>query len=557
MIQRRDFLKLASLGAVGLNFPSLGKATAEKFQTLEKTGATRPNIVVILADDMGFSDLGCYGSEIHTPNLDALAAKGVRFSQFYNNARCCPARATVMTGLYPHQAGVGDMVDEYARRARELLQSPAYTDRLNPNTPTMAEVLRTAGYQTYMTGKWHLGYRPAEWPVARGFDRSFAVIEGAMNYYGFGMQHTGVIGSPPMALDDKPYAPPREGFFTTDAFTDYAVRFIHEHAGRTDPFFLYFAPNAPHWPLQARPTTIAKHRGKYRQGWDATREQRFARLKEIGAMDSRWALAPRPDALPAWDTLDAARQDRWDERMAVYAAMVEELDTAIGRVLQAIHDTGREDNTVVMFMSDNGGATENPNRSLPGAVLGGRESFEGYTMEGAHVSCTPFRKWKIFTYEGGISTPCIVRWPAGIPVSQEGHWVREQGHIMDLMPTCVDLARASFPQTWKGMRTVPPEGESLVPLWRGENIQRRRPIFWEHEGNRAILGGEWKLVASRGEPWELHNVKDDRTELNNLASQMPEKVKQLSASWEAWARRVGVKAWPVFKRPAPEKKKTP
>jgi len=510
----------------------------ELFDKLAEPTSSRPNIVLILADDLGFSDIGCYGGEIQTPNLDALAAQGVRFSQFYNNARCCPSRATVMTGLYPHQAGVGDMVDEYARRVREALRSPAYTDRLNPGTPTIAEALQMAGYRTYMAGKWHLGYRTNEWPAARGFDRSFAVIEGAMNYYGFGMQHTGIIINPPMALDREVFVPPREGFFATDAFAERATQFVREHGKRPEPFFLYFAPTAPHWPLHARPETIAKYRGKYRAGWDAVRAQRLARLQQFGALDPRWLLSPRPAVLPAWDTLDEARKDRWDERMAVYAAMVEELDTAIGRILQAIRETGQETNTVVMFLSDNGGAPENPNRSQPGAVLGSRDSYEGYTLEGAHVSCAPFRKTKIFTHEGGIATPFIVRWLGGIPSTLAGKWIRETGHIMDLPPTCLDLAGA-----WNTRL----EGESLVPLLRGETIRRRHPIFWEHEGHRAVLDGEWKLVASRGDPWELYNLKADRTELDNLAGKMPEKVAELSAKYNDWARRVGVKPWPRLK----------
>ncbi|MFZ5832169.1 MAG: arylsulfatase [Planctomycetota bacterium] len=525
--------------------------------TATTTQAARPNVVLILADDLGFSDIGCYGGEIDTPNLDALAASGIRFSQFYNNARCCPSRATLLTGLYPHQAGVGDMVDEYARPVRQALRSPAYTDRLSPDAPTIAEVLRTAGYRTYMAGKWHLGYRATEWPAARGFDRSFSVIEGAMNYYGFGMQHIGIVANPPMALDDKPFVPPREGFFATDAFADYAVTCVRQHVGRAEPFFLYFAPNAPHWPLHARPATIAKYRGRYRQGWDATRQQRFARLKALGALDPRCALAPRPDALPAWETLDDVRRDRWDQRMAVYAAMVEELDTAIGRVLQAIGDTGQESNTVVVFVSDNGGAPENPNRSQPAAILGSRESYEGYTLEGAHVSCAPFRKTKVFTHEGGIATPMMVRWPAGIPVERTGQWVREPGHIVDLMPTCLDLAGTRFPETWNGVACAPPEGESLVPLLRGGALCRRQPIFWEHEGHRAVLDGQWKLVASRGDPWELYNVETDRTEMNDLSATMPGKVSELSAKYEAWSECVGVKPWPMLKQPGKALEKAP
>lgn len=272
---------------------------------------SRPNIVLILADDLGFSDIGCYGSEIRTPNLDRLAAEGLRFTQFYNAARCCPSRAAVLTGLYPHQAHVGDMVDEYARRVREQLNSPAYSDRLNPHAPTIAEALRAAGYRTGMSGKWHLGYRTNEWPVARGFDRSFTVIEGAMNYYGFGMQHTGVITNPPMALDREVFLPPREGFYATDAFTDFAVRFIDETATSAKPFFFYLAYTAPHWPLHAKPENIARHRGRYKAiGWDQLRQQRYERLRQAGIIDARWPLAPRPANVRAWEDATPERREQ-------------------------------------------------------------------------------------------------------------------------------------------------------------------------------------------------------------------------------------------------------
>jgi arylsulfatase A-like enzyme len=281
--------------------------------------APRPNIIWIMADDMGFSDIGCYGGEISTPNIDALAKNGLRYTQFYNTSRCCPTRASLLTGLYPHQAGVGHMVDSYAAERRAAFNSPAYSDRLSPATPTIAEVLKQAGYRTFMAGKWHLGYRPEEWPAARGFDRSFTLIEGAMNYFGYGPQHSlpkGEQGYGPMALDRDEYVPPKDGFFATDTFTDYAIKFIREHRGRREPFFLYVAHVAPHWPLHARPEAIEKYRGKYREGWDKLREQRYQRLVEEGIIDRRWPLAPRPENLPAWDAIMPERQRTWDERMA-------------------------------------------------------------------------------------------------------------------------------------------------------------------------------------------------------------------------------------------------
>lgn len=505
----------------------------------------RPNIVVILADDLGFSDIGCYGGEIRTPNLDSLAAEGVRFSQFYNGARCCPSRAILMTGLYPHQAGVGDMVDEYARKLREHLNTPAYSDRLNPNTPTIAEVLRLAGYRTGTSGKWHLGYRPNEWPAARGFDSAFGVIEGAMNYYGFGMQHTGVITNPPMALNHDPYIPPRDGFFATDAFTDYAVKFIEDSAGDPKPIFLYLAYTAPHWPLHARPEDIAKYRGTYKKvGWDDLRAQRLDRLRNLGLVEQNLELAPRPDNVRAWEAATPQRQDQWDEEMSIYAAQTEEMDRGIGHVLAALEKVGRRKNTVVMFMSDNGGASEDPNRSLPNSVLGTRESYEGYGIGGAHVSSGPFRKTKKYSHEGGISSPLIVCWPAGIRSEARGRILHAPGHLIDILPTCLDLADARFPKRWQDTRTTPLEGVSLVPAMQMKPLKRRAPLFWEHEGHRAVREGKWKLVASFNDPWELYDIEKDRAELNNLAEQHPKQVKKLSRLYEAWANRAGVKPWP-------------
>lgn len=507
----------------------------------------RPNIVLILADDLGYSDIGCYGGEIRTPNLDRLASEGVRFTQFYNAARCCPSRAALLTGLYPHQAHIGDMVDEYARKIRETFDSPAYSDRLNPDAPTIAELLRATGYRTGMSGKWHLGYRENEWPVARGFDRSFAVVEGAMNYYGFGIQHTGVVGNPPMARDGAVFLPPRDGFFATDSFTDDAVRFIRESAADAKPFFLYLAYNAPHWPLHARPENIARYRGRYKPiGWDNLREQRYERLKQAGIIDPRWPLAPRPAQIVAWNQASPEQQGRWDETMSIYAAQVTEMDEGIGRVTQALRESGRDVDTVVLFMSDNGGASENPRRGLPGATLGTRDSFAGYGLPGAHVSSSPFRRTKRFTHEGGISTPLIVRWPAGIRKSRHGQLVREVSHFVDILPTCLDLAGAAFPSTRGDVPTIPPEGVALTPVLNAEPLTRSKPLFWEHEGQRAVRDGKWKLVAGFDEPWELYDMEADRTELADLSLSQPDIVRRLIAKYEAWARRIGVKPWPVL-----------
>lgn len=512
----------------------------------------RPNIILIMADDLGFSDIGRYGGEVATPNLDALAAKGVSFTQFYNAARCCPTRAALLTGLYPHQAGIGDMVDDYAAGQRAALASPAYSDHLSPQTPTLAEVLKSIGYKTFMTGKWHLGFRPGEWPAARGFDRSFAVISGAMNYFGYGAQHTeplGQRGYQPMALDTANFTPPQGGFFTTDAFTDYAIEFIAEPRGPKTPFFLYLAYNAPHWPLQARPETIAKYRGKYKAaGWDKIRAERYARLAKLGVIASQWPLAPRSNSLPAWESLSPEEQDTWDQWMAVYAAQIEEMDSAIGRLLAAVEKSGQADNTLVMFFSDNGGAAERPVKSMPGADFGSRDSYEGYAIDGAHVSSAPFRKTKKFTHEGGISSPLIVSWPAGIAAAQRGTWASAPGHVIDLMPTCLELAGGQLPAVWNGAPPTALSGVSLLPALAGKKLERPQPLCWEHEGHRALREGNWKIVASNGQPWELYDLAADRTELRDLAKEQPEVVTRLTAAYTAWAAKVGVLPWDKPKR---------
>jgi arylsulfatase len=508
--------------------------------------APRPNIVVIMADDLGFSDLPSYGGEAATPHLDRLAREGLRYTQFYNTGRCCPTRASLVTGLYPHDAGVGHMIDSYAAGRRAQLASPAYTDRLHPHTPTIAEALRPAGYRTLMVGKWHLGYRPEEWPAARGFDRSFVMIEGAMNYYGYGPQHSlppGERGYLPMALDRAPYTPPTEGFFTTDAFTDHAVAFIREAHRGGAPFFLYFAHNAPHWPLHARPETIAKYRGKYRAGWDRIRADRTARLRELGALDARWPLAPRPENLPAWDSLPAARQDTWDSWMAIYAAQIEEMDASVGRVLAVLRETGAAGNTLVLFFSDNGGAAERPVKTIGAAAPGSRGHYEGYAIDGAHVSSAPFRKTKKFTHEGGIASPLIAWWPAGIAADRRGRWETAPAHVVDVMATCLDLAGTALPATLAGTRTVPVAGVSLAPTFTGRPLVRSQPLFWEHEGHRAVRDGDWKLVATHGGPWELYDLAADRTESRDLAAAQPGRVRALAARYDAWAAAAQVRPW--------------
>lgn len=507
--------------------------------------APRPNIVLILADDLGYSDIGCFGSEIATPNIDHLAASGVALTQFYNQTRCCPTRATLMTGRYPHQVGIGDMIDAYAAADRAAAASPAYQDHLSTNSPTMAEILRAAGYRTLMCGKWHLGKRPEEWPVHRGFDRSFVQINGAMNYFG---GNSGAGPRDPMALDDKPYVPPHDGFYSTDAFTDHAIEFMAEavkqHASQ--PFFLYLPYNASHWPLQAPEADIAKYKGKYDQGWQVIRQERLAKMIKLGIVPAGQDMAPmdRGHNQP-WDQLTAAQCRQWARRMEVYAAQTEHLDTQIGRVLAELRQLGVASNTLVIFLSDNGGAAEDPNGGDKSAVIGSRDSFRGYARPWATVSNTPWRRHKVTAYEGGISTPLLARWPAGIPAASDGTYVREPGHIIDLLPTFMELAGTKYP----GDGSVKPEGQSILPMLQGGHGAADRTFCWEHEGNRAIRKGKWKLVTlgNGSEAWELYDLETDRTESHNLAATQPDVVKELAAEYDAWAKRCGVVPWDEIK----------
>lgn len=492
--------------------------------------APRPNFVIIMADDLGYSDIGSYGGEIETPHLDALAENGVRFSNFYNAARCCPSRASLLTGLYPHQAGMGGMIT----REDDPEKRGPYQGFLNDQCVTLAEALKPAGYKAYHAGKWHVGELPQWWPRKRGFDRYFGLISGASSYY--------ELLSPErvMALDDHSWTPPAEGFYMTDAFTDYAVRFIEEHEG-ADPFLLYVGYTAPHWPLHAPEEVIDKYRDRYLDGWDALRKERHARQMEMGLFEKPWPLSPRDEEVPAWEDRDPSID--WPLRMAVYAAMVDKMDEGIGRIVETLRAQGALDNTVIMFLSDNGGCAEQiTGRKLdqPGTKPGERGSYVAYRRPWSNASNTPFRYHKKWTYEGGNATPFIVHWPAGI--AERGKVIHAPGHIIDIMPTCLSLAGADYPETYGEKAITPLEGASLLPVLGGEAWAAPRTLYWEHMGHEAIREGDWKLVQrSERKEWALYNLAEDRTELNDLAVEMPEKAAALLAKYAAWAQRVGVR----------------
>lgn len=500
---------------------------------LSSSTATRPNIVLILADDLGFSDLACYGSRVETPQLDRLASQGVRFTQFYNAARCCPTRAALLTGLYPHQAGVGHMTQDWTK------YGAAYSAGLNQQSATIAELLREAGYRNYLAGKWHVGGRikgqEQNYPTRRGFDHWYGTFGG------------GDFFAPDnLYLDDQPIKPAGDYYFT-DAITEHAVKFLDEHArGHAGkPFFLHLTYTAPHFPLQAREAEIAKYRGKFKDGWDAERQRRYERLQQLGIINRKWRLSPRdPVAQPF---AQAADKDEWDLRMAVHAAMIDRMDQGIGRVLATVKQMGAEQNTLVLFLSDNGASAEfldswpDPRRGhKPGTPTGRPDSHRTLEIGWANAANTPFRENKMWMHEGGIATPLIAYWPAGIKA--KGKLSHEVGHVIDLMPTLLEVAGANYPRQFKERTLTPLAGNSLVPAWQGKR-RGARALAWEHEGNRGLRVGDWKLVAVfRGE-WELYNLAEDRTETDNLAARMPGKVKELAAQWQQWADRVGVVPW--------------
>ncbi len=492
--------------------------------------AERPNIVVVLVDDMGFSDLGGFGSEIPTPNLDALAANGVRLSQFYNTARCCPTRASLLTGLYPHQAGVGHMTDD-----KKL---PGYEGRLNAQCVTIAEVLKPAGYFTAMTGKWHVGQNLGVTPWGRGFDRSLNAAAGGFFFPGSDKAKLFLNGE---SIENDDVRLPKD-WYSTDLWTTAGLGFIDEARSAKQPFLLYLAHNAPHFPLQAPADAIAKFRGKYKAGWDALREKRHAKQLELGLIDKNWKPAPRPNDIQAWSSVSEEEQDRFDHLMATYAACVYRMDVAIGNLVDGLKQRGVLDNTLIMFMSDNGGNAESgPNGRTEGDPTNAKSTwFCGESW--AFLQNTPFRKYKHYNHEGGIASAFIAHWPAGI-VSR-GEIRTEPAHLIDIMATCVDASEAKYPASHNGQSILPMEGKSLLPVFAAKPIQREA-LYWEHEGNAAIRMGDLKLarIGYNG-PWELYDLKSDRTEQQNLASTQPDRLQSMSAAWDAWAERAHVKPYP-------------
>ncbi len=494
----------------------------------------KPDLLVILADDLGWSDLGCYGGEIETPAIDSLASNGLRFRQFYNGARCCPTRASLLTGLYPHQAGMGGMVD-----SGDGKPGP-YQGYLNDRCVTLAEALRPAGYRTLHAGKWHVGEKRPNWPVDRGFDRFYGLISGAMNYYDIRKGKKPGIHRV-FAIDGEEHLPESgPEFYATDAFTDHALRMLDE-TPEEQPFCLYLAYTAPHWPLHAPEELIRKYEPVYRSGWDGVRKERHRRLIELGLLPEGTPLTPGEQE--DWDALDEEQKHEMARKLATHAAMVERMDWNIGRVLGRLRALDRLDNTLVVFLSDNGASAEegalgqNFRPDLDGPI-GSVNSYQSFGRSGASVSNTPLRKFKKHTQEGGIRTPFIVHWPEGLK-SKAGSFTNAVGHVIDLMPTFCEAAGAEYPETVNGRSIRPMEGRSLMPVFETGNGKPRK-LGWEHMGHAAWRDGDMKLVRPEADaPWELYDLAKDPLELRDLAEDQPDRVKALSRAWAEWAGRVG------------------
>ena len=499
----------------------------------------KPNIIVILADDMGFSDLGSFGSEINTPNLDKLAAEGLKMTQFYNSGRCCPSRAALLTGLYPHQAGIGDMIQDKG--------SPAYQGYLSEQSVTIAELLKTAGYHTIVSGKWHVGQVESALAHNRGFDKSFTMQNNGSSYfnsepiYNDGRKVTFLLNGKQIQRQDT-------SRYLTQAITDFAIKSLDELPKDKNPFFLYVAYNAPHWPIQALPEDIAKYKGKYLEGWDALRNRRFRKQKSLGILGNETALSQRYAEVPDWNRLSDTDKEFWDTRMAIYAAMIDRMDYGIGEILARLKALKKDKNTVILFVSDNGGSADTvkdwdyvtQKNGRPGSVT----SIDSYYPPWGNVSNTPFRLFKKNTHEGGIASPFIAWYPG---IIKAGSASDHPGHLIDFMPTCLELAGIPYPKKFKSKTLTPLEGKSLINIFNNKPVQGHASLFWEHEGSRAIRKGDWKLVAEINQPWELYNLKSDRSEMKNLASQYPGKVKSLEKEFLIWAKKVGVVDWETIK----------
>lgn len=503
----------------------------------------KPNIILILADDMGYSDLGCYGSEICTPNLDRLAAQGIRFKQFYNNSICAPTRASLLTGQYQHKAGVGYFDVN--------LGLPAYQGFLNRNSLTLAEVLKNSGYKTLMSGKWHIGADSLQWPNQRGFEKAFALLGGATSYFDRGDYKGAKAGS--VYIENNKRITPKAGtYYFTDEITRHAVNYLNEEKDDKKPFFMYLAYTAPHWPLQALPEDRAKYKGRYDIGWDSLSRERYNRQVKAGLINSKHTKAVKDPRIPDWKTLTYDEQHLWKVKMEVYAAMVDRMDQGIGKVLEKLKEVGKDKNTLVIFISDNGAPAEDIRafgRTRNDGPVGTIGSYESQGKNWSYASNTPLRAYKDYLFEGGIRTPFIAWFPQKI---QAGQLAEGRGHIIDIAPTLYTIASASYPKTSAKNSTNPLAGKSLLPLLFTHQQNRGGTLFWERGGNRAVRQGNWKLVSHYpAKDWELYDISSDEGETKNLAAAHPDIISNLSNAYKIWAAKTGVVDFDTIKPERP------
>lgn len=526
-------MRILILGVFTLFCLSCKDAATNKKEVAQPT--KKPNVVLIMADDMGFSDLGNYGSEIKTPSLDRLASEGTRIQRFYTNTICAPSRTSLLTGQYPHKAGIGFFNEDFGL--------PGYEGYINKESLTLGEVFKNGGYSTHMSGKWHVGNEKPHWPLQRGFDNFFGFLDGGASYFDTKPLLKGPPSTAFLYEGNEVYNIDKENFYLTDELTTRAIDFV-KNKPEEKPFFLYMAYNAPHWPLHAKPEDIAKYKGKYDAGWDELRKLRFENIKKLGLADEEWTPV-KDKLLPPWDSLSAEEKSEWVVKMEVYAAMVDNLDQNIGKLLNYLGTTGQLDNTVVIFLSDNGAENMDVGK-MPFTVkrnegpVGTAGSMEAYSKNWAQVSNSPLRSYKSSPYEGGTSTPFIIRYPGQ---KEGGKVIKGNTHVVDIMPTLLSIADIDYPETYNGIKPNSLVGESFLPLLQGEDWNREQPICFEWFGDRAVWLGDLKGVHQYQKEWELYDLSTDRTESNDIAASHPETIAKMDSIYNAWANANGVIAW--------------
>lgn len=490
---------------------------------IQNTGSEKPNIILISADDLGWSDIGCYGSEVQTPNLDKLGEGGMRFTNFHNTSKCFPSRACLLTGVYAQQSNY-------------------HRNHLNPitNALTLGEVLRTAGYRTLWSGKHH----GLENPVTRGFDRYYGLKDGACNYFNPGEQRPGE-GAPARkgipgnktqrwwCIDSAmfhPYTPEEKDFYTTDYFTKYAVGWLEEYKNEEKPFFLYLAYNAPHDPLMAWPEDIAKYEGKYDTGYAPVREARYKKQLQMGLIDETYKLSEA--TYQNWEELPDSVKKEEIRKMEVYAAMIDRMDQNIGKLIAKLKEIGKIENTLIMFVSDNGASAEMVRISDDYGEIGTMTRWSSLGGDWANVGNTPFRYYKNYSFEGGINTPFIAYWPGKVKPNSFSEF---PGHFIDFMATLVDITGATYPAEFKNEPVTPMQGQSLLPVFMGEKAERKNPLFWEWRRGQAMYYNSYKIVREGlDKPFELYDIENDPTETINLALENQEKVAEMEKMFEEW-----------------------